>query len=155
MAQPDRVLVLDPQPPRAHSRLVHIDRRTRGEDRRLRHMVPRHRSALPLVLPPEVVARIQWNLRRAALGPYRAGRGRTGVEGDLVEREVPVRIWTQPLDLLDHASYRGTAAGGRREFSGVLRECGRERKLDVRIVVTVRFTVPLRRDPGIVRRVHV
>jgi len=48
MAQPDRVLVLDPRAPRPRSWLVHLDRRPRGEDRRVRGVVPRDGSAPPM-----------------------------------------------------------------------------------------------------------
>jgi hypothetical protein len=48
-------LVVRPESSRPRSRLVHVDRRPRGEDRRLRRLVPRDRPTLPLVLPPEVV----------------------------------------------------------------------------------------------------
>jgi hypothetical protein len=51
LAQPDRVLVLDSQPPRPRPRLLHLHRRPCREDRRLCGLVSPDRSTLPLVVP--------------------------------------------------------------------------------------------------------
>jgi len=67
LAQPDRVLVLHHRSPASRSRLLHISRGSRGEDRRLRRVVPADRPALPLVVSPQVMVAISPTFYRPVL----------------------------------------------------------------------------------------
>ena len=55
------VCVSKPNAPTSRTRLVHANRRPRGEDRRVRRVVSADRPTLSLVVPPQVVGRIPKN----------------------------------------------------------------------------------------------